>query len=269
LESSGRVRAWIALVQQLSQEEISRAVDEAERHPTREELDRLCKNVNAALLRYAVEQMFLHGGGASASACAKHLRSIAKRAAGLIEDLGEGDHYSKVGEAAALYLMHAANIYGEHIGGYPGLPPRAPPLAVDAEEAPIELRIDYRGWEKITEIIKALSLLRDLADTAYRTERAKVEVGMAETKRYRGDPAMAKLFSDFDLAWRDAFGDVPTTGGRAGGPYVRFVSMLLKTYREGLPAVIDRYFPGLREGLDLTPDAIRQRVRQVPRPDRS
>jgi hypothetical protein len=152
LESSGRIRAWIALVPQLSQEEVSRALDEAERHPTREELDGVCKNVNTAFRRYAVEQTLLHGGGASASACAKHLRSIAKRAAGLIEDLGEGDHYSKVGETAALHLTHAANIYGEHIGGYPGLPPRAPPLAVDAEEARSSCALITGAGRKLQEL---------------------------------------------------------------------------------------------------------------------
>ena len=209
----------------------------------------------------------MHAAGGTASAGAKRLKRIAEQTARLIEELGACGDYSPRGEAAALCLAREANTHGERIGGYPGFPPREF-VAVSTEEAPIvrRLALYYRGEEKVQEIIGGLSLLRDLAEAAYRYERAKVEKGKTDTKRHRGDPAMCELFCELDCAWRYAFGDVPGAsiphgGGPAGGPYVRFVSTLLETYREKIPTKIDIYTPGLRDVLKLTPDAIRARIR--------
>jgi hypothetical protein len=262
--------AW-TLVPELSQDEILAAVNVIGRSRsvtaeklqwlcgTPEKLQRLRININASFHSYMREQLW-HAAGEPPSDAAKHLKRIAKQTAKLIEALGACDDFG-AGAFGCLALQAAR--YGERIGGYPRLPPRE---FVVADTDPIVRRIDYRGEEKVEEIIEGLALLHKLAEDAHRYERAKVGKGKADNCPPAA-PVMRTFFHDLHRAWLGAFGVKPKTSllpeGEAGGPYIRFVSKLLKTYREKIPAEIDTYAPELRDSLDLSPGAIRGHVRQA------
>ena len=106
------------------------------------------------------------------------------------------------------------------------------------------------------------------AGTARPSERAR------RSAITTGDPAAQALISDLHWAWRLAFGEMPGASvgapgtpieGKVGGPFVRFVQTCLAWLKDTMPAELIERDPLLKKCLQMSPAAIRQRLKEAQR----
>lgn len=103
---------------------------------------------------------------------------------------------------------------------------------------------------------------------ARRIECAKSQAatGKLRERRHRGNESMLALIGTLNCIWAFYFRELPgiTQGRREpGGPYARFVCSLLKAFARRLGADIQRDFPGFRNRLLLSPQALRGYFRRT------
>lgn len=115
----------------------------------------------------------------------------------------------------------------------------------------------------IETLIANLHDLKVGAEGAVAAVKIKKSNGMA---RHTGDQPLQDFLENLNGLWIDFF-DLPplaNTGsdGESGGPYLRFVCGILTAMRESLSQT-SRSDPTLRSDLNLTPNAVRQRLRKT------
>lgn len=227
------------------------------------ELTRRLDNWFADYFRDCLWEMI--GGGANSSDAAKRLKGIAGTCRNLCRMLGEEGE--TMPDLLRVCLAREANFRAEREGPYPGYAPLEFTAPTDSSGATIVSRLDFRGDEKVDEIIEGLRLLTELAESAHQYERRKVE-GRKTPRRHEGDRQMPELLRRLIRAWIEFFEEIPGTSynthkGEATGPLIRCVGTLLRRAREKMPDELNQLAPKLREALDLTDNAIRDRIRRA------
>jgi hypothetical protein len=169
----------------------------------------------------------------------------------------------RLDELYRLILTAQANLYGEEIGGFPGLEPRE---FVAAESPRRQFgATDFRGDEALGQFLDSLELWSIILNRAHAYERKKVS-GKGDTKRRERNQPLHLLFCTINSAWEDAFEKLPADGwnayaGRADGPYIRFMESILHTMAGKIDPETDREYPKLAKDLRLTRNGIRGRFR--------
>lgn len=259
------IKAARALWPKLSEIDVTVAIQAAGKKLSKKKLPKFTAYLNASLRDYCFNHFWeTVGAGEPASTTAKRLRRVANACKKLIGALELNN--GRPPDVLRLTLQREADFYAERIGGFADLPPREFVPVQDDRGQPIVTRKDFRSDEKLRQILEDLVLLEDLAEAAARYELQKVEKGKANPRRHEGDRYMTVLFQRINQDWFAFFREIPRAGfdahkSKASGPYVRFLSAIFKTFREKIPAELDRYTPKLRRAFALTDDAIRARVR--------
>lgn len=99
-----------------------------------------------------------------------------------------------------------------------------------------------------------------------RNAKARAAPGRAREARHLGNDPMRVLFGTFNTLWAFYFRELPGVAfylQRPRGPYLDFVSTVLRSFALRLGDDVDSAAPGLRAGLRLTPHAIHGHFRRT------
>ena len=215
---------------------------------------------------------------ATASAVAKELKEIARKAERLLLSF---DVHEKGARQRPTYLgiRREGGRYAEKRGPYRNLPLRTFSRVRFKDRTVLPDGTDYRGDERVLQIIEGVELLQELAEAAYEYERSKVEKAQKALKEagksthaQRGrDEPLVRLIGNLNGCWMDCFEELPSAtrsgkGEEIGGPYIKFLMSLFKSLHERTPSEVNRYAPGLRASLYRTPELLYHVIRKTKLP---
>jgi hypothetical protein len=235
-----------------------------------EKVAMLRDGLNDAFNKYFVERMCaLWAAKAPPSETAARIKRIAAAADRLVMRLrleGLASPSSQPGPANELLrieLISQANLYAKEIGGFANMPPRHG----GAKEEGRTQRPDYRGDEKLRELIDAILLWQTILRRAHAFWRKNVTPA-GQRKRRKPNNSLDNLFDDLNSVWMNVFAELPADGWSANtdspdGPYFRFLKSLFVSIISRLDPRITSEYPELADDLRLSRHAIRARYRKT------
>lgn len=270
------IHVAISLAPVVTDDDLNRAIEKTGNSLTDDAKDSLLVGVQKAFARYFHDQIWLALCKRSTSSeVARELKGIASKAEKLLATFGLDDE-SATRRPAYLRIRLQAGWHGEKLGGFPDLPPRTFTGVRDSDGNVAHTDIDYRGDEKLSQVIDGIELLQQIANEAHKYERAKVEkarkalkeAGKSVKSNRESDKPFHHLIGNLNGCWMDAFEELPGVsrpgkGGEVGGPYIRFLISLFSTLHDRAPAEMDDYAPGLLASLERTPESLSHGFRKT------